>query len=174
MEIDPDENWKAVGIARSAGARVVLNNAPAGPVPADILSRLDLLLVNEIEVLQVAKERGFDPMEPEAAARALSGLFGLDLVLTLGGDGAIWVAADGIARSPAPPVAVIDTVGAGDAFAGALAAALDRGLDRPSALAFACAAGSLACRTHGAQASLAGIEEIARLANELAPYVTVT
>ena len=174
MEIDLAENWKAVEIARSAGARVVLNSAPAGPVPAEILSRLDLLLVNEIEVLQVAKERGLEQMEPEAAARTLSGLFGLDLVVTLGGDGAIWVAADGIARVPAPPVAVVDTVGAGDAFAGALAAAMDRDLDRQSALAFACAAGSLACRTHGAQASLAGIEEIEGLANELAPYVTVT
>lgn len=174
MEIEPAENWKAVEIARTGGARAVLNNAPAGPIPADVLSSLDLLLVNEIEVLQVAKQRGLQILQPEAAARELSELFGLDLVVTLGSDGAIWIAADGIARSPAPPVAVVDTVGAGDAFAGALAAAMDRGLERPAALAFACAAGALACRAHGAQASLAGFEEIERLAEVLSAQVEVT
>lgn len=174
MEIDPAENWKAVDIARAGGARVVLNNAPAGPVPADVLSRLDLLLVNEVEIMQVAKEQGLATGEPAAAARGLAKLFDLDLVVTLGGEGAIWVSADGLARSPAPPVDVVDTVGAGDAFAGALAAALDRGLERPEALAFACAAGALACRAHGAQASLAGFEEIERLANLLSARVEVT
>jgi ribokinase len=55
---------------------------------------------------------------------------------------------------PAPNVQVIDTTGAGDAFVGAFAAALDAGDDRPKALSMAIAAGSLACTMHGAQPSL--------------------
>jgi ribokinase len=173
MEIDPSENWKAVDIARRAGARVMLNNAPAGPIPTEILSSLGLLAVNEIEVMQAAGERGLAATEPLTAARALNELFGLDIVVTLGGAGATWVSREGAVRSPAPDVEVVDTVGAGDAFTGALAAAMDRGLDPPAALAFACAAGGLACRTHGAQAALANRAEIETVAAELAPRVSM-
>jgi ribokinase len=53
-----------------------------------------------------------------------------------------------------PPVEVVDTIAAGDAFCGALAAALDRGADLPLALRHGVAAGSLACTRSGAQPSL--------------------
>ena len=57
-------------------------------------------------------------------------------------------------RSARPSVQVVDTTGAGDAFAGALAAALDRGADWRSAIAEGVAAGSLACTAPGAQPAL--------------------
>jgi ribokinase len=64
----------------------------------------------------------------------------------------------------APEVEVVDTTGAGDAFTGALAAALDRRAGWPRALAEGVAAGSLACRNAGAQAALPVAAAIDRLA----------
>jgi ribokinase len=75
-------------------------------------------------------------------------------VVTLGKEGVL-AAFDGeLLRVPAPDVEVVDTTGAGDAFVGALAAALDAGAALPGALRFGVAAGSLACTAAGAQTSL--------------------
>ena len=63
---------------------------------------------------------------------------------------------------------VVDTTGAGDAFAGVLAAALDRGTDWPTALAEGVAAGSLACTTPGAQRALPDAAAIRSLAASVA------
>jgi len=74
--------------------------------------------------------------------------------VTRGAAGAISVRGHDRIQVPAPKVEVIDTTGAGDAFVGAFAAALDAGDDRPRALSIAIAAGSLACTMHGAQPAL--------------------
>ena len=71
-------------------------------------------------------------------------------------------------------VEVVDTTAAGDAFAGALAAALDRGATLPDALADGAAAGSHACTRAGAQASLASREHWLGLARELRAAAKVT
>jgi ribokinase len=172
MEIDLEENWLAVKEAAAKGVRILLNNAPAAPLPVEILPDLSLLIVNEIEVMQAAAERGLEAGDPLSAARLLHESYGLGLIVTLGGDGSLAITADGSWQVPAPTVEVIDTVGAGDAFTGAFAAALESGRPLPDCLAFASAAGGLACRRHGAQASLALQEEIETLAAILLPRVT--
>jgi ribokinase len=68
---------------------------------------------------------------------------------------------------PAPKVDVVDTVAAGDAFVGAFAASLHRGLGLTGALQRAIAAGSLACTVPGAQPSLPRAAEIEALASTL-------
>ncbi len=74
-------------------------------------------------------------------------------------------AVDGtLITAPAPAVDVVDTTGAGDAFAGALAAALDRRAEWPRAIAEGVAAGSLACTAAGAQPGLPTAAAIRRLA----------
>ena len=75
--------------------------------------------------------------------------------------------------APAPAVDVVDTTGAGDAFAGALAAALDRGADWPRAIAEGVAAGSLACTGAGAQPALPEAAAIRRLAATVASTLIV-
>tara|TARA_R110002110_G_scaffold10383_7_gene51012 strand:+ start:3142 stop:4068 length:927 start_codon:yes stop_codon:yes gene_type:complete len=169
MEVDYPEIWKAVDIAARNGLRILLNNAPAGPIPDAVLPKLSLLLVNEIEAIQAAKERNLPADDPLAAATALNRSYGVGLIVTLGADGAVAITGDGGIRVPAPKVEVIDTVGAGDAFCGALAAALADSKALPEALAFASAAGGLACRRHGAQAGLATKSEITELAASLKP-----
>jgi ribokinase len=89
------------------------------------------------------------------------------VIATLGPDGAIAAASDGIVRVPAIPVKPVDTTGAGDTFAGVLAAYLDEGADMRAAMARAAVAGSLACTKHGAQPSFPMRAEIEAAARSL-------
>ena len=80
--------------------------------------------------------------------------YGMMCIVTLGRDGALAVGPTGGWRIPALPIDAVDTTGAGDAFCGGLAAALDRGLDMEAALRYASVGAALACTIEGAQNSL--------------------
>ena len=124
----------AVRRAAGLGARVVLNTAPYATLPGDVVALADPVVANEHEMAALA----------EAGAEPRSRL------VTFGANGASW---DGV-TAPAHAVAaadVVDTTGAGDAFCGALAAALARGDERAQALEAALAAGAAAVRHPGAQ-----------------------
>ena len=149
--------------ARSLGARTILNAAPAARLPAALLSAIDALVVNQREATLIADVLEM-PSGPTAFARAMTRKFQIAAIVTLGRRGAIAAAGDRRYQIPAPDVAVVDSVGAGDAFVGALAAALDRHASWPRALANAVAAGSLACTAHGAQEALPHIDAIESLA----------
>lgn len=115
--------------ARDQGARVVLNTAPYADLPDDVLALADPVVANEHEAARLSSTPG-------------------SLLVTLGADGARW----GDLALPAEPVDdVVDTTGAGDAFCGALAAALADGADDATALRAALAAGARAVRHDGAQ-----------------------
>lgn len=147
-EIRSEETFTALVRARARGARTILNMAPAGPVPAEMLRALDILVVNELEAEIVAGAPGEGP---EAAARLLAGRHGLTCIVTLGGAGCLAVARDEAWRVPALPIRPVDTTGAGDAFVGALAAWLDGGAPLPDALRAASVAAACACEAVGAQ-----------------------
>ena len=72
MEVPPEENFEAARRAHAAGARVLLNVAPAAPVPGDVLDVVDYLVVNEIEANMVAAELGLSTREPQELAARLS------------------------------------------------------------------------------------------------------
>jgi ribokinase len=152
---------EAVRRARAAGVRVVLNLAPAGPVGADVLSAVDVLVVNESEAAEVAggAEREVE-RDPLGAARRLADRVRGDVVVTLGADGAVHAGRSGEGRVDGFEIDAVDTTGAGDAFVGALAARLDDGDDMAEAVRFACAAGAEAATREGAQPSLPPREAI--------------
>ncbi|MDQ0396049.1 ribokinase [Labrys monachus] len=159
-EIRDSENFAAIAQAKARGARVILNVAPAGPIPADMLRLLDDLVVNEHEALVVARAAGIDVADPEEAVRLISERFGCAAIVTLGADGVVgWI--DGVRRSaPALKIVPVDTTAAGDTFTGAYAAALEQGFGFTEALARGAAAGSLACTRPGAQSSIPTKAEI--------------
>ncbi|MGH3386474.1 MAG: ribokinase [Nocardioidaceae bacterium] len=140
--------------AHRRGATVVLNAAPVRPDLDDLLSLVDVLVVNEHEAIQLAA--GVAPSDASAAecAPLLAEQHGCLVVATLGPDGALSTRGERPARTEAPAVTVKDTVGAGDAFTGYLAAALSRGTDEPTAIADAVRAASIAVARPGAQASI--------------------
>lgn len=162
--IGTPEVEKAIAAARLVGARVVWNAAPAEPVGEATFAACDVVIVNEHEARGYAALLDL-PEEHGAFAAALARRFLLDCIVTLGGDGLVAARPDGTCVRLAPPaVAVVDTTGAGDAFCGAFAAALDRGESFDVALAQGVAAGSLCCRATGAQSSFGTLAEIRALA----------
>lgn len=159
MESDPGETAALILRARRLGARVILNLAPAAPLPLPVLKSVDILVVNEDEAEWLAGHLGC-----AGDASSLRSLLGVTVIRTLGGDGVEWSAVDGSAvdgsgRQPAPAVAVRDTTGAGDCFVGVLAAELDRSRPLPAAIRRAGCAASLSCTRAGGQASLPAAAE---------------
>ena len=156
----PDGAVRAALSHAPEGAIRVMNAAPVDPDTVLPLDVIDLLVVNEIEAsdllgAQVTSAGAAD------AAKLLSAGVSRGCVITLGGDGlAAYV--DGQAlHLNAHPINVVDTTGAGDAFCGALAAALALGESVDAALAWGNAAGALAAGRPGAQPSIPTREEIA-------------
>jgi ribokinase len=150
----------AVRLAAQKGIRPVVTLTPAQPVPGELLHGLDPLLVNEHEAAYVLHtgELGGQVLD---AARELLRLGPKSAVVTAGAAGA--AVADGTTARllPAVPVAeVVDTTGAGDAFAGALAAALGRGADLDAAVATGLRAGAEAVQRAGARLAPADYEVV--------------
>ena len=138
--------------AAASGGKVVLNPAPASLLSAALLERVDVLVPNRIELAQLAGSAEADGLT--AVEEMARGLPVPTVVVTLGADGAILVSGGDALFLPAPPVEVVDTTGAGDAFCGAIAEALARGVAIDEATARAVHAGSLATTRRGAQPSL--------------------
>ena len=132
LEIPVDTAAAAARAARSAGATVIVNASPAGADPhqlAALAKMTDVVVVNEAEA-----EHWAWPVP--------------HLVITRGAAGASYCGNDESFRIAAPKVEVVDTSGAGDVFAGVLAADWTTGRDH--ALRRACAAGALATLVPGA------------------------
>jgi ribokinase len=152
MEVLESENWAMLKRARDAGLSTILNAAPAKPLPPSVLPLIDWLIVNEIEVLTVAAAAGCRDQDPREAAAYLAAI-GTPTLVTLGAKGALAFPGDELWQITALPVRAVDSTGAGDAFVGAFAAALDAGFRLPDAMAWATVAGGLACTVMGAQPS---------------------
>ncbi len=172
QEIPAAANLALATRARATGARVVLNAAPARAVEPALLGLVDILIVNATEMRALAAASDL-PAGPAAFATAFPRRHGGTAIVTLGADGAVAAGPGAGCSLRAPPVAAVDSTGAGDAFVGALAAALDRGMPLPAALAWGVAAGSLACARHGAQPALPHAAEIAPMATALEAEVIV-
>ncbi|WP_374384844.1 ribokinase [Dongia sp.] len=161
METPPDENWQLVRRARSKGARILLNVAPAAALPAEIPELVDWLVGNETEAQQIARQFKLSAGDARAAAAAIAAHCATNVIVTLGGAGAEAHLKDGARIAvPALPIKPVDTVGAGDSFVGGLAAALDRGKSLAEALRYASVGGALACLKSGAQPSLPLLSDI--------------
>jgi ribokinase len=163
LEVPLPEIVELAARAHARGARVIQNAAPWRPLPPALFSSLDLLVVNEIEAASVADALDL-PAASDAFAAAFHRDFGCACAVTLGAQGALAAAEGNLIRAHAPVVDIVDTTGAGDAFAGALAAALDRSMPWDRALAHGVAAGSLACTAAGAQSALPSATTIEKLA----------
>jgi len=168
QEVDPAANTALIARARGGGARIVLNAAPAHPVSVDLLRMIDFLVVNEIEAMALGSALGWTATARDFVSAATAAAPNLAVALTLGAAGALWVSAATALRAKAPDVRVVDTTGAGDAFVGALAAAIADGAEPVDALRRAVAAGSLACTVHGAQPAMPERDAI----DALLPLVT--
>ncbi|MEU6368257.1 ribokinase [Streptomyces sp. NPDC046931] len=143
------------------GTRFVLNPSPPGPLPAEVLTACDPLIVNEHEARVIAG-RALDG-SPEDWAAALLALGPRSVVVTLGPQGALVADGAALTRVPSVKVDAVDTTGAGDAFTAALAWRLGTGSSLADAAAYAARVGAAAVTRPGAQESFPTAEEVAAL-----------
>ena len=139
--------------AHAQGLQVVLNAAPAQPLPPELLALVDVLIVNQGELALVTDSSG-------SIAQRLTQLAVPCVVVTLGRHGCCARSGGVMSFLPAFAVTPVDSTGAGDTFCGVLVAALSQGHDLPQALRWASAAGALACTRLGAQSSIPTEDEL--------------
>jgi ribokinase len=169
LEIPVKTAIRALHRGFEAGMRTILNPAPAPALAEseiqELLSAAKMVTPNRLEALALAgmnDDRAVEPDWPECGSRLKA--MGPDAVLiTLGSRGCQVIAAETWSVG-APRVDAVDTVGAGDAFNGALAAALAGGRELHSAVVWANAAAALAVTLPGAQSALPFRDAIDRLA----------
>lgn len=153
LEVPYREGRQVAERARGAGARVVLSVAPFRPFAVEDAAPASVLIMNEHEAASLASHVGLAAGNDEETVVRLAKLFGKAVIATLGAEGAVAAEAGKVLRVPALPVTPVDTTGAGDSFAGVLAALLDEGASLDEAMTYAAAAGSLATTREGAQPS---------------------
>jgi ribokinase len=159
----------AASTARRAGARLVVNPAPARPDHADLLPGA-LVTPNAGELAAItqavlADQRPADqrPADQRPAATALSRRTAAPVVVTLGADGALLADQDAVHYFAGHRVEVRDTTGAGDTLTGVLAAGLASGCDLIASVRRAVAASALAVTGAGARTAMPSAAEIDRL-----------
>jgi ribokinase len=170
LEIPIETVERAAAEARSAGAVVVLDPAPAADIPDQLLALASIVTPNESELARLAGGRALDrPLRDDEVAETAGRLLarGAQAVLVkLGDRGARLVQSAGTRAWPAFEVEAVDTTAAGDAFNGALAVALAEGRPVEDAVPFACAAGAVSVARPGAQPSMPTRAEVDRLLDD--------
>jgi ribokinase len=152
---------RALEIARAAGVRTILNPAPAAPLDDAMLALCDFVTPNESEAEALTGLPVTSVAEAERAADALLAKGVGAVVVTLGGNGALYRDRN---RSVHVPVIsagpVIETTGAGDAFNGGFAVALSEGRDVVEAVRFGCATAGISVTRPGTAPSMPARGEI--------------
>ena len=159
----------AAELAHRHGLTVILNPAPALPLPPALLRTVNLLIPNETETALLAGRPISTAAEVESAARALSALGPGRVIVTLGEKGALLAGLQGTTHVPAFAVDAVDATAAGDAFMGALAVALAEGHSLPDAMRWGNAAGALTASKAGAQTSLPSRDAVESLLRDARP-----
>jgi ribokinase len=155
LEIPMPVVQRAVSLAKKHRVRVILNPAPAQPLPRELVEKVDFLTPNE-------HERNVIFEHIDAAAFA-------DKVIVTEGARGVTIRKDGKPMLiPGFRVPVVDTTGAGDTFNGALAVALSKGMKLEDACRFANAAAALSVTKLGAQGGMPTEEEVKRFLQEKA------
>jgi len=153
----------AVDLAVAAGVPIILNPAPAQPLPAALLQRIYLLTPNEGEAESLT---GVAVNNEATAAKAAGKLLrrGVqNVIVTMGARGAFVAARNVRQFIPSYKVTAVDTTGAGDVFNGTLAVAIAEGRSLLDAARFASAGAAISTTRMGAQASVPTRKEIERM-----------
>ena len=148
--------------AHEKGMKIVLNPSPMNEkIPFDVLSYVSCFLVNEVEAAALLGCGEIDEEEGISVAQGLLQKYpGTEIVLTLGGKGAVYASEDECFWQPACKVKVVDTTGAGDTFTGYFLQARNEGMTAKDAMELASKAASIAVSREGAAPSIPVRDEV--------------
>ncbi len=163
LEVPVETVVAAAEIARAAGVTTILDPAPARPLPQEIYGLVDVITPNESEAAALAGFPVRDEHDARRAAQLLLDRGARSLIVKMGGRGAYVHDGTHGRLLPAFKVVPVDTVAAGDAFNGALAAALSEGLPFDEAVRWGLAGGALSVTRQGAQQAMAGREALLQM-----------
>jgi ribokinase len=147
-------------VCQDCQLRLVLDPAPAQPLPPEVWPGVTVVKPNELEAEVLTGISVTDRRSAEQAARWFLDRGVSIAMITRGAYGVVLAGPDGVAEYPAFPATPVDTTAAGDAFSGALGASLARGASLPEALGRGLAAGALAVTVRGASTSLPTAEAV--------------
>jgi ribokinase len=142
---------------------VILDPAPALPLPDELYALADIITPNEHEATTLTGIAVHDDQGAIAAARALIARGARRVAIKLGARGALTADTEGEQFWSSFTVTPVDTVAAGDAFNGGLAVALSEGRSFDEAIRWGLAAGALSVTRHGAQPSMPERNEVLTL-----------
>lgn len=177
MELPMEQNAIVMKTAHDAGAKVILNLAPALAIPKPMLELVDYLIVNQIEARQLADKLGISAENnSDKLAMALAKEGNLTCIVTMGPDGIVAVSPDGSGvKVPALQLGdeLVDNTGAGDCFCGTFAACLHEGKELAESLKMATIASGLSCKKEGTLKSYPYLEEINEMMESLGEVTPV-
>ena len=168
LEASLEPTFEVAKAASQKGLKVILDPAPAYPIPADVFPFIDFLTPNETETEALV---GFKPANQEDAARAATALKARGVrtaIIKMGTQGAYYDSPEGSGFVHAFKVNAIDTVAAGDAFNAGLAVAISEGKSVAEAVRWGAAAGAIATTRKGAVPSMPRRDEMEKLLMERA------
>lgn len=152
FEIPQAVTAAAFKVAKERGAITILNPAPSAPIDKVLLEYTDWLIPNEHEFADLHPEHKLP--DSDEIISELSKTLGVQLVVTLGEAGAVFVDHDGsIKRVSVEKVKAVDTTGAGDSFVGAFTYGIAFGLSTTEAVDLGCRCAALGVTRLGTQGS---------------------
>ncbi|WP_099465395.1 ribokinase [Parabacteroides provencensis] len=153
LEIPMETVEYVAEIAYRKNKKVILNPAPACPLPSSLLQHLYMITPNETEAEMISGIKITDEISAGEAAKRISDMGVQCVIITLGSKGALVYQDSVVDIIPALKVNAVDTTAAGDIFNGALTVALSEGRHLPDAVRFACKASAISVTRVGAQSS---------------------
>jgi ribokinase len=160
LEVPLNVVQRVAEVCEASQLRLILDPAPAQPMPSAMWRSVSIVTPNEIEAEVLTGIAVTDRSSAEHAARWFLDRGVTVAMITRGQHGALVLGPEGLEEYPAFPATPVDTTAAGDAFAGALGASLARDDALPDALRRALAAGALAVAVRGASPSLPTAEAV--------------
>lgn len=171
LEVPMPAVCEAAAQARASGCTVLLNPAPARPLPDALWKLVDILVLNETEAALLGGLEVRDIAGAAQAAELLRRRGPAQVILTLGSQGAVVASAEGCRHFAALSVQAIDTTAAGDTFIGALCAALAQGAGLDVGISLGIQAAAVCVTREGAQISMPHRDELAAMPSVGTPGV---
>ena len=150
----------AIDVAKEAGCIVVLNAAPAIELPEECLSKVDILVVNEVEAEFYCHEKIDSVEKAKTEIKKMAEKYNNNVIFTLGKDGAVAYENGTIEFIPAMKVDAIETTGAGDSYIGAVSHSIIEGKSLIEACKFATKCSAITVCRMGAQPSMPTLEDV--------------